>query len=64
MSRIRPELRERIIAYNREVAEKKEMAADLEIILNEIAKLPPGLLKRVLTEPVLQVLAKYGILID
>lgn len=55
-----PELRARIIAYNREVAEKKEKAKDLDIIMAEVTKLPYGQLKKVLTVPVLNVLAKYG----
>lgn len=42
-----------------EAREKK--ATDLEIILTEVAKLPPGQLKKVLTEPVIAVLEKYGI---
>ena len=41
--------------------EKKEKASDLEIIVAEILKLPYGQLKKVLTEPVLQVLEKYGV---
>ena len=40
---------------------QREQADDLEIILAEIAKLPPGQLKKVLTEPVIEVLKKYGV---
>lgn len=40
---------------------REEKATDLEIILTEVAKLPPGQLKKVLTEPVIAVLKKYGI---
>lgn len=36
-------------------------ATDLEVILAQLAKLPPGQLKKVLTEPVIAVLEKYGI---
>ena len=57
---MKPELRERIIAYNRAVAEKSEKASDLDIIISEIMKLPYGQLKKVLTDEVLAVLAKYG----
>lgn len=39
---------------------QEEKATDLEIILAEIAKLPPGQMKKVLTEPVIAVLEKYG----
>lgn len=40
---------------------QQEKADDLEVILAEIAKLPPGQLKKVLTEPVIEVLKKYGV---
>lgn len=42
------------------IAEKNEKASDLDIIVSEIMKLPPGQLKKVLTDEVLAVLAKYG----
>ena len=42
------------------IAEKKTKADDLDIIVSEIMKLPPGQLKKVLTDEVLAVLAKYG----
>lgn len=58
---MQPELRDKIIAYNRAVAEKAEKAADLDIIVTQIMKLPPGQLKKVLTDEVLAVLAKYGV---
>lgn len=58
---INPKLRAKIIAYNRAVAEKSEKAADLDIIVTQIMKLPPGQLKKVLTDEVLAVLAKYGV---
>ena len=58
---MQPELRDKIIAYNKAVAEKSEKAADLDIIVSEIMKLPPGQLKKVLTDEVLAVLAKYGV---
>ena len=41
-------------------AKKKEQAADLEVLMAEIMKLPYGQLKKVLTAEVLAVLAKYG----
>ena len=40
--------------------ERKDKAADLDILVTEIMKLPPGQLKKVLTDEVLAVLAKYG----
>jgi hypothetical protein len=57
---MKPELRARIVAYNKAVAEKSEKATDLDIIVSEIMKLPYGQLKKVLTDEVLAVLAKYG----
>ena len=41
-------------------SEKKEQAADLEVLMAEIMKLPYGQLKKVLTAEVLAVLDKYG----
>ena len=58
---MKPELRKKIIAYNKSVAEKAEKASDLDIIVSEIMKLPPGQLKKVLTDEVIAVLEKYGI---
>lgn len=55
------ELRAKIVAYNKAVAEKSEKAADMDIIVAALAKLPPGQIKKVLTEDVLAVLEKYGI---
>lgn len=60
---MKPELREKILAYNRSVAERAEKANDLDTIVTEIMKLPPGQLKKVLTDRVLFVLQKYGILL-
>jgi len=57
---MRPELKEKIIAYNKAVKEKGEKATDLDIIVSEIMKLPYGQLKKVLTDEVMAVLAKYG----
>ena len=54
------ELRARIYAYTRVIAEKKEKASDLDILIGEIMKLPYGQLKKVLTDEVLEVLKKYG----
>ena len=58
---MKPELREKIIAYNKAVKEKAEKAEDLAVIISEVTKLPPGQLKKVLTAPVLLILQKYGI---
>lgn len=42
------------------IAEKKDKANDLDIIVEQIMKLPYGQLKKVLTDEVLAVLKKYG----
>lgn len=54
------DLRNRILAYNKAVAEQREKASDMDIIVEAFAKLPPGQLKKVLTEEVIVVLNKYG----
>lgn len=38
----------------------KEKATDMDIIVKAISKLPYGQLKKVLTDDILAVLAKYG----
>lgn len=43
-----------------EIDSADEKATDLDIIVQEIMKLPYGQLKKVLTEPVMEVLKKYG----
>ena len=55
------DMKEKVAAIRTAFQDKKERATDLEIIVGEIAKLPYGQLKKVLTEPVLQVLEKYGV---
>ena len=57
---MKPELKAKILAYNKAVQEKAEKATDLDILVAEISKLPYGQLKKVLTEEVLAVLEKHG----
>jgi hypothetical protein len=57
---MKPELKAKILAYNKAVKEKAEKATDLDIIVAEIMKLPYGQLKKVLTDEVMAVLKKYG----
>lgn len=57
---MKPELKAKILAYNKSVKEKGEKATDLDIIVSEIMKLPHGQLKKVLTDDVIAVLEKYG----
>ena len=59
-----PELRAKIITYNKSLAERAEKANDLDILVAEIMKLPPGQLKKVLSEEVISVLQKYGIVFE
>ena len=58
---MKPELRKRILEYNRNAAERTEKAGDLDVIVEAFSKLPPGQLKKVLTDDVLAVFSKYGI---
>lgn len=44
----------------KDIEQNNEKATDLDIIVSEVLKLPYGQLKKVLTEPVMQVLEKYG----
>lgn len=57
---MRPELKAKILAYNKALQEKKEKAADLEVIVAALLQLPPGQLKKIQTDEVLTVLSKYG----
>ena len=58
---MKPELKAKILAYNKSVKEKGEKASDLDVIVAAFAKLPPGQLKKVLTDDVIAVLNKYGV---
>lgn len=56
---MKPELRARIITYNRAVAESREKSDDLMTILGA---LPPGQVKNLLKDPTIgPILQKYGI---
>lgn len=57
---MKPELKARILAYNKAVKEKADKATDLDILIAGIMKLPYGQVKKVLTEEVMAVLEKYG----
>ena len=55
---MREELRERILAYNREKAANKETAEDLKRLLEMI---PPGIMKQIARdEERAAILTKYG----
>lgn len=57
---MKKELRKKIIAYNKQAKENSEKATDMDILIGAIAKLPWGQLKKLLSDEVLEVLAKYG----
>ena len=61
---MRPELRKRIITYNQAVAADASAAADTRAIAAIFTKLPPGQLKKVLTQDIIDILAKYGVVIE
>ena len=52
---MKPELKAKILSFNKNVKEKSVKANDLDIIIYEIAKLPYGQLKKVLTDDVMAV---------
>lgn len=55
---MKPELRNRILTYNRERAADKEAAADMKKLLEMI---PPGIMKQIARdEERAAILAKYG----
>lgn len=58
------ELKEKILAFNRAAAERKEKADDMDVIVAALAKLPFGQLKKVLTDDVIAVLNKHGIITE
>lgn len=56
---MRPELREKIIAYNKRRKSVDEKAGDFQTILDN---LPPGQVKNLLKDPVCgPILEKYGV---
>lgn len=58
---MKQELRQKIIAYNRAKAQRAEKASDMDILIAALAQLPPGQLKKILSDDVCAVLRKYGI---
>ena len=47
-----------------EIQTAEDGAADMRTIAEAFAKLPPGQLKKVLTQDIIDILAKYGVVID
>lgn len=58
---MRPELRNKIITYNKSAAARKEKAEDLDAIVSALAQMLPSQLKQVLPDGVLAILAKHGV---
>lgn len=61
---MKPELRKRIIACNQAVAADASAAADMRAIAATMAQLPPGQLKKVLKQDIIDILAKYGVVME
>lgn len=57
---MKPELQNKILAFNRKRAEEGEKATDMDIVVGKLLALPPGQLKKVLDDEALEVLSKYG----
>lgn len=57
---MKPELKAKIIAYNKAVKAKGEKDTDLDTMIAAIMKLPYGQLKKVLSDEVMEILNKYG----
>lgn len=57
---MKPELRAKILAFNKKRAEEGEKATDMDIIVGKLLALPPGQIKKVLDDETLAVLEKYG----
>lgn len=56
---MKKELREKIIAYNRAVQANAEKADDMNIVVSALSALPPGQLKKLLTDDVVAIIEKY-----
>jgi hypothetical protein len=52
--------RKELEALKAQIIENRTKASDLDIIVSQIMQLPHGQLKKVLTDEVMAVLAKYG----
>lgn len=52
--------RQELDTLKAKIQDRKTKASDLDVIVTEIMKLPYGQLKKVLTDEVMEVLAKYG----
>jgi hypothetical protein len=54
--------KEKVLAFNRKRKAEGEKAEDMDVVIAKISKLPPGQLKKLLTdEELCAVLRKYGV---
>ena len=47
-----------------EIQADEGAAADMRAVAEAMAKLPPGQLKKVLTQDIIDILAKYGVVLE
>lgn len=58
---MKPELKAKIIEYNKRVKAKEEKADDCDILIGALLRVPYGQLKKIVSdEKVVEVLKKYG----
>jgi hypothetical protein len=58
---MKPELKAKIIEYNKQVREKAEKADDCDVLIGALLKVPYGQLKKIIAdENVVAVLEKHG----
>lgn len=50
----------KVLSFNRIAKERADKAEDMDVVVAALLALPPGQLKKMLTDDVLAVLAKYG----
>lgn len=50
----------KVLAFNQKRKETDEKAADVDVLVQAMLKLPPGQQKKLFSEEVLAVLEKYG----
>ena len=63
-SNVPSERKKQIFAYNKKIAADSAAAADMHAIAAAIERLPKGQLKKLLSEDIRTILAKYGVLFD
>lgn len=52
--------RKKLNELKAQITEQRTKATDMDVLVSALLELPPGQLKKVLTEDVMAVLAKYG----